>query len=467
MKQTKEMKYFNHILKGSLFISALSISMTSCDMFKKAETTTVPKKDTPKEKTETPTKGKTVLVDTIQWKIDSKAKPPIMTGTNPPSSPYGSTDNNGQTTTPSPTPTNDTKSSYTVTMLLPFNSDKYTEGVIPPKAQFALDFYAGAKIALDSLATLPVNLTINVLDSRGDFNKVSSRYEVTKSDVIIGPVDKDGVVSAIAYADRNNTTVVSPYFPTGDIEGSNPNFVQVKPSLKTHCLNIVKHLESHYSNAQVVLAARVKDNEVSRFAYFEEANRMYSSAKYEEWRIEDDFAFNVEPYIANGRTTVFVVPSWNEQFVTSFLKKLNNSPRRNQIVVYGMPQWMDFDKSLNPLYENLKVRISSSTFIDSGNPEVKNFKNKFLAKYGKLPHSDAFLGYDCMLYTGKMVFQYGAKFPLFIDREQQPVLHTRFNFVPIFRATTTGNDTNDSVSKYENSYVNILRFQASAFRLDE
>lgn len=461
MKQTKEMTYFKNILKGGIFLAAFSITTASCNLFKKAETSNVPKKDTPKDKTDVPTKGKTVLVDTIQWKIDPKAKPPIMTSGQPPV--VIDNPNGGQT----PTTGTDTKSSYTVTMLLPFATSQYTEGSNPPKAKFALDFYAGAKLALDSLSTLPLNLTVNVLDSKDDFNKVSSRYEVTKADVIVGPVDKDGVVSAIAYADRNNTTVVSPYYPTGDISGTNPNFVQVKPSLKTHCINIVKHFEAHYQGAQVVLAARVKDNEVSRFAYFEEANRMYSSAKYEEWRIEDDFAFNVEPYIANGRTTIFVVPSWNEQFVASLLKKLNNSPRRNQIVVYGMPQWMDFDKSLYPIYESLKLRISSSTFIDGSNPDVKYFNAKFLRKYGKLPNSDAFLGYDCTFYVGKMLMQYGAKFPLYLDREQQSVLHTRFYFNPVFSANTSGNDTGDSVSKYENSYVNILRFQANNFRLDE
>ena len=466
MKQTTKMRFDNNILRGGLFLLAFSITTSSCNLFKKAETSTVPKKDKPKDNTEvTPNKNKVVLVDTIQWKVDMKAKPPITSSGEVPSSPYNP---NGSTTGQNGgVVTSETKNQYILTLLLPFMTDKYVEGTIPPKSQFALDFYAGAKLALDSISKLPVNLTVNVLDSKNDFNSVSSRQEVTKADVIIGPVDKDGVVSAIGFADRNNTTVVSPYFPTGDVDGTNPNFVQIKPSLKTHCMNIIKHLESHYGGAQVVLAARIKDNEVGRFGYFEEANRMYSSAKYEEWRIEDDFGYNVEPYIANGRTTVFVIPSWNEAFVTSFLKKLNNSPRRNQVVVYGMPQWMDFDKSLYPMYENLKVRVSSSTYIDAMNPEVKYFKSKFLSKFGKLPNSDSYLGYDCTLYVGRMMMQYGSKFPYFLDREQQSVLHTRFYFNPIFKANTTADDTGNNVSKIENSYANILRFQANVFRLDE
>ena len=177
-------------------------------------------------------------------------------------------------------------------------------------------------MALDSISKLPVKLTVNVMDSRGDFNAVSTRYEVSKADMILGPIDRAEVVSALAFSSRNNIPVVSPYFPSGEVEGANPNFVQVKPSLKTHCFNIVSHISSHYPNSQIVLAARSKENEVSRFAFFEEASKLYSTAQFEEWRIEDELNLNPDPYISREGTTVFIVPSWNEAFVASFLKKI-------------------------------------------------------------------------------------------------------------------------------------------------
>ena len=76
-----------------------------------------------------------------------------------------------------------------------------------------------------------------------------------------------------------------------------------------------------------------------------------------------------------------------------------------------------------------------------------------------------FLGYDCVLYVGKQTMQYGNKFPYFLNKEQQPVLHTKFYFNPVYRSTP--DDSGNNVSKYENSYVNILKFQNNSFRLDE
>jgi hypothetical protein len=471
MKQTPIMRFKNNILKGVLFLLSVTLSTTSCDLFRKAETSNVPKKPAPKKDDDVKKPQGTVLVDTIRWKTDPKAKPPITTSGQTPSSPVVVTDPNNPNYNPN-NPNNPNSGMpvsakpYSMAVLLPFNTAQFTEGANPPKAQFALDFYAGVKLALDSFANQPSNLTVNVMDSRGDFNSVATRYEVTKADLILGPIDRAEVVSAMAFSTRNKIPVVSPYFPTGDVESGNPYFMQVKPSLKTHCFNIVSHITSHFPNSQIVIAARSKDNETARFTYFDEANKAFSAGQFEEWRIENELVMNPEPYIAQSGTTVFVVPSWNEAFVASFLKKINASPRRGQVVVYGMPQWQDFT-GLNSLYEATKVHISSSTFIDATSPDVKHFRSKFLSKYGKLPNSDAFLGYDCALYFGKMLMQYGSSFPEFLNREQQSVLHTKFYFNPVYRNMPVSDDLGSNISKNENGYVNILRFQGGGFKFAE
>jgi ABC-type branched-subunit amino acid transport system substrate-binding protein len=467
MKQTPIMRLKNNILRGVFFLLTLSLTTTSCDLFRKAETSNVPKKPIPKDDDIKKPQG-TVLVDTIRWKTDPKAKPPIVTSGQSSSGNAGTTDpnnnpnynpNNPNSGTGIPAPAK----AYTMAVLLPFNTAQFTEGSNPPKAQFALDFYAGVKLALDSFSKYPSNLTVNVLDSKGDFNSVATRYEVSRADMILGPIDRTEVVSAMAFSTRNKVPVVSPYFPTGDVESGNPYFIQVKPSLKMHCSNIVGHIVSHFPNSQVVIAARSKENETARFAYFEEANKQLSAAQFEEWRIENEFAMNPEPYIDQARTTVFVIPSWNEAFVASFLKKLNTSPRKGQVVVYGMPQWQDFT-ALNGLYDALKVHISSSTYMDANAPDVRHFRSKFMSKYGKLPSSDSFLGYDCALYFGKMLLQYGKDFPEFLNREQQSVLHTKFYFNPVYRNVPVGDDVGGNISKNENGYVNILRYQGGNFR---
>lgn len=470
------------LLRGGLFAFAI-LMMASCGGLRPAADTKTPTKKPSQNQGNTQTgqgQGGNVLVDTIRWRVDPKSKPPIVTNGQTSGGTSGGVitypDNGGSTSggvivTPSGG-TGGTKNGYEMALLMPFFSSQFVEGAgsNPPKAQFALDFYAGVRIALDSLSTQGLNLKVAVLDSRGDFNAILGRYDVSRADVILGPVEKENVPTAIDFANRQGKIFVSPYFPTGDVEGANPRFIQVKPSLKTHCDNITAHIRGRYQTNQVVLVGRQRDSETARFKFFQDANAAFNQSTYggrfDEWAIEDELNFNVEPYIHAEGQTVFVLPSWNEAFVGAFLKKLAASPRRASIMVYGMPQWMDFDKGLMGTYETLKVRVSSSTFIEGNNAEVRYFRSKFMSKFGKIPNADSFLGYDCALYVGKMLGQYGTAFPQYLQNEQQQTLHTRFNFEPIYRPLVNDSDPNGNVAKYENKYVNMLKYQSGAFRAD-
>ena len=480
------------LLRGSFFAVAL-LTMAACGGLRPATDSKTPTKPN-KNQGSTAQNGQNngnngnVLVDTIRWRVDPKSRPPIVTNGQSSGSTSGSTsggvityptDNGGNTSggvitypTDNGGSTGTTKNSYEVALLMPFFSGQFVEssGQNPPKAQFALDFYAGVRVALDSLSTQGLNLKMSVLDSRGDFNAVLGRYDVGRADVILGPVEKENVPTAIDFANRQGKIFVSPYFPSGDVEGANPRFVQVKPSLKTHCDNITAHIRARFQSNQVVLVGRQRDSETARFKFFQDANAAFNQStnggRFDEWAIEDELNFNVEPYIQAQGQTVFVLPSWNEPFVAQFLKKLAASPRRASVMVYGMPQWMDFDKNLTGTYEALKVRVSSSTFIEGNNPEVKYFRAKFMAKFGKIPNADSFLGYDCALYVGKMLRQYGTAFPQYLQNEPQQTLHTRFNFEPIYRPLVNDSDPNGNVAKYENRFVNMLRYQNGAFRMD-
>jgi hypothetical protein len=457
------------LLRGGVgLLLILALTTTSCDLFRKAETTKVPKKDKPKEDPNAvPTRPVgTVLVDTIRWRSDPSAKPPITTSLPPANG--GVATNPTDPNTGGTKPVDNSKNMYRVAMLLPFYTNEFNEtDGNPAKSQFALDFYAGAKLALDSLSRSNFNLTFNVVDAKGDINTQLSSYEVSKADMVIGPIDRESVMAAVPFSTRNNVTMVSPFFPMGDIEGVNPRYIQVKPSLRTHCMNIVKHIRTNFNPGQVVLAARSRDNETNRFSFFQEANQSFGGVKFTEWRIDDESNFNIEAYIERNGTTTFVIPSWNEAFVTSFLRKVNASPRRNQVVVYGMPQWMDFNKSLYPIYDALKVRITSSTYIDNNAPEVQSFRNRFMNRFKKLPNSDAYLGYDVTLYFGQMLALYGSNFPSSLAQVPQNTLHTRFTYNPIYAKSTTGSDLSTNIAKYENTHVNMLRFQGNGFIIEQ
>jgi ABC-type branched-subunit amino acid transport system substrate-binding protein len=482
------MRLTNHIFFNRIFLPALALSFNACDILKPAQTTLPNNRGTVQNPVTTgnpsgpsTAKNPTGRVDTVVWKEDKKAKPPIVTdgGKVSPTNPTGTTGNptptdRGTGTTTAPTlpgePMKELKTTYDLSIPLPFFRDKYNSatGANYDKSLFALDFYAGVKLAMDSLSYSNINLNVNIVDTKPDFTAVLNQYEVSKTDVMLGPVEKDNLPAAIAFSNDKKKTVVSPYFPSLDLEGENPNFVQVKPSLKTHCEAITNHTRARYKPELVVLLARQQDGESARFKYFQDKNALISRSstapKFREATV-DEKMIDISKLVSPTLTTVFVVPSWNEAFVGALLKKIDEHPNKRNIVIYGMPQWMDF-AGMNDYFDRLKVRISSSTFVDVNRPEVRIFRQRFVDKFGKMPNNDAYLGYDCALYFGEAMKKYGSKFAYFLDREPRKLLHTKFLFEPVYRSTTTGTDDFGKVMKYENKYVNILRY-SGGFSLEE
>ena len=178
------------------------------------------------------------------------------------------------------------------------------------------------------------------------------------------------------------------------------------------------------------------------------------------------------PFISLQDTAVFIVPSWsNETFIYSFLQKLDlargggvEGEEDVHVVVYGMPQWMDFERVDFSYYEKLNVHVSSSIYLDPLAPEVQLFKRRFYERFGTIPQPEAFQGYDVMLYFGRMIHKYGTKFQYSLDREMKQTLHTRFEFDQVVRPVTIGRE-NLPIEQFENKYINILTFKNFQFQL--
>ena len=96
--------------------------------------------------------------------------------------------------------------------------------------------------------------------------------------------------------------------------------------------------------------------------------------------------------------------------------------------------------------------------------DIKFFRSRFFDRFGAPPTDEAYIGYDIMLYMGRMIKKHGTKFQYALDRESARYLHTRFDINRVVTPTTTGAE-NLPIEQFENKYVNILEFQDYYFQL--
>jgi len=370
-------------------------------------------------------------------------------------------------------------SAYNVSIVLPFLTDRFsTTSGLPQNSDWALGFYGGVRLALEELERDNIKLNVSVIDDRASDTYtpqlLRTNADLRAAHLIIGPYRREVARQIADFAQTNDKTVISPYTTSDSVTMNNPNYIQVNPSLRTHCEALTRHARQRFRPEQIVLVAR--NREIDRFAFFQQENAVISNGRnvrrFREYVVPENAEVSSGQLLSlmQTDTTVFMVPSWStEAFVNSFLRKLESAKRDNQaVIVYGMPQWMEYETIEYDVFERLNVHVSSSTFTDPLSPDVQFFKRRFFDRYGAVPRDEAYLGYDVTLFSGKMLKKYGTKFQYYLESEPTQVLHTRFDFERVVNIpATTANVENLPIQRFENKFVNILHFRDYQFKLAE
>jgi len=422
-------------------IIALGLAFTACNPARRSTTGPVRPNQPGK-----PIPGKPAPMDTVRWTPNNSGKPPI----------------GGVPNKPPPATAGET---YHLAFLLPFLSSQMTEGTVPEKSRLAVQFYAGAKIALEQLSTEErINLVADVWDTQAndaDFQKLMTNPRLEKASVFIGPVRSSHLETFAPWTKARRKILISPESPSADLTAQNPDFIQVNPSLLSHCEAITRYIRKSSRPDAVTLVCKQK--EAARLVYFQDANTSIGgSTRFAELLVSDETnnfdKIDLKRYLRAGRTSVFVVPTWASQdFVMAFLRKLKEVKGSNRVEVYGMPQWRNFDAIDSEYLSSLNVHISSASWLDYSKQEVKDFQEKFYTSTGTIPDEDGFNGYDVTLFAGRMLAQYGLSFPERLDEATTTTLRGQLSFSPIF-GNGAVDDGRNSPDYWENTFVHILKF---------
>ena len=396
--------------------------------------------------------GKPEPVDTVRWSKPVNPKPPITNEPNKPGQPTGAPGDN-----------------YHLALLMPFLTNQMDGNAVPEKSRLALQFYSGAKIAMQELSeTEGVNLVVDVYDTQindADFLQLLSNSRLGKADVFIGPIRNSHITAMAEWAKRNRKILISPESPSSELTTQNPDFIQTNPSLRAHCEAITRFVRKTHQPETVTLVC--KEKEADRLSYFQDANTALGGGLFAELKVPDATPnfdkIDLKPYLKPGRTSVFILPTWASQdFVMAFLRKLKTVKGSADVEVYGMPQWVNFE-AIEPEYlTSLNVHISSASYIDYSAPEVKTFQQKFYEATGTIPDEDGFNGYDVTLFAGKMLRRFGLSFPERLVFENFTGLQGEFHISRIFNSGAV-DDGQNQPDYLENTSVHILKFDKYGF----
>lgn len=371
----------------------------------------------------------------------------------------------------------DKRSKYNVGLLFPFgieNNDMMEASDPKSKLGRMTSYYAGVKMALETLRAEDIALNVTVMDAEsGNFDM--KLQQCREMDVIVGPREKGQLSTAAQYAKNNEIPLISPWLSSSRIAKKNPYYIQLKPDLKSHLNKIIEDVIENYSSDQIILLGREnhrKDKNMMNYIQkIVAADKSNSIKSFNEFYINtDSLLTGIEAYdkiFLEEKETVFILPNWSfvddEQYVYNAVRKLNGEKGLNKVILYGMPILLESDRVNYEHYSNLNMRICRTSYLDRNSPEVANFRKYYFAEYNDFPSEEVFKGFDMMMFLGRSLKNYGKKFQYFLDTYESSLFQTEFSIEKVVDDIELQHIGN--IKYFQNNHLYLLKFENDHFVL--
>ncbi len=330
-----------------------------------------------------------------------------------------------------------------VGLLLPFSTSR-NDSVIEHTAQdpagasfyeasrIAAQFYAGARMALDSMERLGLRADVTVVDVGDDPRSWSAALKspaVVKLELSIGPFHRSAIEQLARAQPR--TRIVCPVPQSNKIVLGLPNVIKTSTSRS----DLVKHA------ARFVAARHAADNIIllrpdiagEKELQGQVLAALNATLAAQPSRARDsvlainsgrrDIGELVSKLVAN-RVNVVVAPSDDVEFVTSLVGKLKPQADKHAIVLVGLQGWLEMAPVAAEDLDRLGFCFAAPSFFDPEDARVQDFTARYRDRFHQDVDEYALLGFDVTFHQMKALMQ-GSEPGAESSSDEQP-LHMGF-----------------------------------------
>jgi LysM repeat protein len=298
----------------------------------------------------------------------------------------------------------------------------------------AVQFYAGARMALDSMKSLGLSADVNVFDVGEDaraWGPVMKNNKLRSMELCIGPFHRTAIEELVRAAPSAH--IVCPVPQSNKVLLGNPRVSKVLGSKPDQLQHMGRFIAFHHGRDNIIFCRPAipgeKDLQEQLMRTINEGlttqvNRLIDSVRAVVPGRRD--AAEVIKRLEAGRLNVVVVPSEDVEFVTTLVNKLSELVPEKRIVVYGMPAWNTMDNLEAAHLNALDVHVPASSFVDLNDPRVEHFIQQYRDRFLNEPGEYAFLGFDVTFFYLQALYLYGPAFPDHFNEVNTAPLHLGF-----------------------------------------
>jgi ABC-type branched-subunit amino acid transport system substrate-binding protein len=333
-----------------------------------------------------------------------------------------------------------------VSLLLPFYLDSETE--INDKSRIGLDFYGGAKLAMDSLKSLGFNIKVQVFDTQNDTSTVSTvlrNPSFKESDLIIGPLYSAAFIKVAEFARNNKIPAVSPFSQSETLIENFPNVFKVTPNSSNLVSDLPPILKKAHLNGKFTLITPDSDKDIKFTTTFLESWKKTDIVDITEVSLKD-FKTTIENLDAISENVIIFLCT-DQVKIIDLVSKLNAQRNNSKIFLVGLNEWNSFENIDYDQLNNLNFTYASPVSYDYISGNSLKFQQNFRTEYKGEPNFYAYQGFDITFYFTRQIARLGDDF--FDCIGKQP-LECGFNSCYEYKSSRKENG-------FDNGYINVLR----------
>jgi len=309
------------------------------------------------------------------------------------------------------------------------------------QSTIALDFYAGAQLAIDSLAKKGLWADIYYFDTHNNADSVRALLSADSMhtfDLFIGPLYKSHFMYVSKFANQFDIPIISPVKISSKVLLDQPKALKLYPSQAAHVQALAKYAVEKYADSNLIFLNAARFNEHDKAQLFKKyANQYLGMMEKDSIREISIYTISRNRILQNIQDSThysIVMVSENQAYVSELMTLLNDVALSNRGVTFtllGPEKWSDYDNLELNYWMNLNVHITASVRIDYETPQVQ----QFIASYRNRNHTDpqrfAYTGFDATYYALSQLHIYGPYWLKHIEEDPQEGISQQMKFIQV------------------------------------
>lgn len=284
-----------------------------------------------------------------------------------------------------------------VFLMLPFNAYAEMKGLresgvntnehsYPFKSRRYVEFYEGARMALDSLCRAGANICLKVFDTNSRLSAINQLNTASvRPDIIIGPAHRGEMADAMSYARANKTPVVLPFAQCDSSILDNPYVFQASVIDSITGKEVMAQMVRRLGGRNVVVIAPSVSTPADK-----ERHRVFrqmcegAGVPITVHSYDTSAPTKILPSLKEDTANVVVLPTNSEAVVNSIITSLAGVVEQKPtapVELWGFSEWLVFQTIEIDVFHKLNTKIFTTYAVDETDPRTAYAINEYRKRY--------------------------------------------------------------------------------------